>query len=86
MKLIKLLALGALTLAVTAHADEASIRKNLNDRVPQLGKIDEVIASPMPGLFEVRVNGTDIFYTDADGNYLLQGSLIDTKQRRNLTD
>ena len=86
MKLIKLLALGALTLAVTAHADEASIRKNLNDRVPQLGKIDEVIPSPMPGLFEVRVNGTDIFYTDADGNYLVQGSLIDTKQRRNLTD
>jgi thiol:disulfide interchange protein DsbC len=35
----------------------------------------------MPGLYEVRVNGTDILYTDAEGNYLIQGSLIDTKQR-----
>ncbi|MBU3739781.1 MAG: DsbC family protein, partial [Rhodoferax sp.] len=28
----------------------------------------------------------DIYYTDADGNFLLQGNLIDTRQRRNLTE
>jgi thiol:disulfide interchange protein DsbC len=32
------------------------------------------------GLYEVRV-GTDLFYTDAKGNYLIQGELIDTKPR-----
>lgn len=80
------LALGALTLALGAFAQEATIRKNLGERIPQLQKIDEVSKSAMPGLYEVRVNGTDILYTDAEGNFLIQGALIDTKQRRNLTE
>ena len=67
-------------------AQEAVIRKNLAERIPQLQKIDEVSKSPIAGLYEVRVNGTDIFYTDAQGDFLIQGSLIDTKLRRNLTD
>jgi thiol:disulfide interchange protein DsbC len=67
-------------------AQEASIRKNLSERIPQLQKIDEISKTPMPGLFEVRVNGTEIYYTDAEGNYLIQGNLIDTRQRRNLTE
>jgi thiol:disulfide interchange protein DsbC len=75
-----------LLLSFGACAQEAAIRKNLAERVPQLKNIDEVSKSPMPGLFEVRVNGMDIFYTDAEGNYLIQGSLIDTRQRRNLTE
>jgi thiol:disulfide interchange protein DsbC len=74
------------TLGVTAQAQEAQIRKNISERIPQLQKIDEVSRSPMPGLFEIRVNGTDIFYTDAEGNFLIQGNLIDTRQRRNLTE
>ncbi|NEM46645.1 MAG: DsbC family protein, partial [Xanthomonas perforans] len=45
----------------------------------------EVRSTPMPGLYEVRI-GTDVFYTDAKGNYLIQGELIDTKARRNLTE
>ena len=75
-----------LVLATAAGAQEATLRKNLAERLPQLQKIEEVSKTPIPGLFEVRVNGTDIFYTDAEGNYLIQGSLIDTKQRRNLTE
>jgi thiol:disulfide interchange protein DsbC len=75
-----------LGLVQVAWAQEATIRKNLSERIPQLQKIDEVTRSPMPGLFEVRINGSDIYYTDAEGNYLIQGSLIDTRQRRNLTE
>ena len=75
-----------LLLAVGVSAQEATIRKNLGERIPQLAKIDEVSKSPISGLFEIRVNGTEIYYTDAQGNYLVQGSLIDTKQRRNLTE
>jgi len=70
----------------TAWAQEAAIRKNLTERIPQLQAIDEVSKTPIEGVFEIRVNGTDIFYTDAQGNYLIQGNLIDTKQRRNLTE
>jgi thiol:disulfide interchange protein DsbC len=72
--------------AQSVWAQEATIRKNLLERLPQLQRIDEVSRSPMPGLFEVRVNGIDIYYTDAEGNYLIQGNLIDTRQRRNLTE
>ena len=75
-----------LGLGWSAAAQEATIRKNLAERIPQLQAIDEVNKSPMAGLYEVRVNGTEIYYTDAEANFLVQGSLIDTKQRRNLTE
>ena len=87
MKLTKIVLLTATLLATLgATAQEATIRKNLGERIPQLQKIDEITKSPMPGLFEVRVNESEIFYTDAEGNFLLQGNLIDTKLRRNLTE
>ena len=87
MTLTKIALIACTLLAtLTASAQEATIRKNLGERIPQLQKIDEVSKSPMPGLFEIRVNGTEIFYTDAEGNFLVQGSLIDTRQRRNLTE
>ena len=70
----------------TAFAQEAAIRKNLAERLPAFAKIDEVSKTPMNGLYEIRVNDSDIFYTDAEGNFLLQGNLIDTKARRNLTE
>jgi len=87
MKLMKTVLIAA-TLAGTlgASAQEATIRKNLGERIPQLPKIDEVSKSPMPGLFEIRVNGTEIYYSDAEGNYLMHGNLIDTRTRRNLTE
>lgn len=81
-----LLAAMALCLALPALAQESVIRKNLAERIPQLQKIDEINKTPVAGLYEIRVNGTEIFYTDAEGNYLIQGSLIDTKLRRNLTE
>ena len=87
MKLSKKILLAiALIATFGAFAQEAVIRKNLLERIPQLQKIDEVNKSPIAGLFEIRVNGTEIYYTDAEGNYLVQGNLIDTKQRRNLTE
>ena len=81
-----LFTIGALALSAGALAQEATIRKNLAERIPQLQKIDEVSKSAMPGLYEIRVNGSEIYYTDGEGNFLLQGNLIDTRQRRNLTE
>ena len=81
-----LLATAALSVwALTATAQEADIRKALAERIPQMDKIDEVSPTPMKGLYEVRI-GTDLFYTDAKGNYVIQGELIDTKARRNITE
>lgn len=74
----------ALALAAPAFAQEAVIRKNLAERLPNFPKIDEITKSPIPGLFEVRI-GTEIFYTDEQGNHIIDGSLIDTRTRANLT-
>jgi len=68
-----------------AWAQEALIRKNLAERLPNLPKIDEVSKTPIPGLYEVRI-GTEIMYSDEQGNYLIQGNLIDTKSRTDLTE
>jgi thiol:disulfide interchange protein DsbC len=72
--------------ALGAGAQEAVIRKNLAERVPQLKAIDEVTKSVIPGLYEIRVNGTEIYYSDAQANYLVQGNIIDVRNRRNLTE
>lgn len=72
--------------ALGATAQEAAIRKNIAERVPQLKAIDEISKSVIPGLYEIRVNGTDIYYSDAQGNYLIQGNIIDVRNRRNLTE
>ena len=76
----------AALLAAPSFAQEATIRKNLQERLPAFSKIDEVSKTPMNGLFEIRVNDSDIFYTDAEGNFLIQGNLIDTRAKRNLTE
>ncbi len=87
MTFFKTLFVSTLTLlCLSASAQEAAIRKNLAERVPQLQKIDEISKTPLANLYEVRVNGTEIFYTDAEANFLIQGQIIDTRQRRNLTE
>ena len=78
------LSMAGLLFCSAALSQEAAIRKNLADRLPNLPKIDEVSKSPIPGLYEVRI-GTDILYTDAQGDHLIQGSIIDTRTRTDLT-
>ena len=88
MKLLQQIVLAGMLVCSlgTAVAQEAVIRKNLAERLPNLPKIDEVSKTPMNGLYELRLNDSEIFYTDAEGNFLIQGHLIDTKARRNLTE
>lgn len=84
LKAIALIGLSAVSLS--AFAQESTIRKNLAERLPSLPPIEEVRKTPMPGLFELRLNQNEIYYTDAEGNYLIQGSLIDTRARIDLTE
>ena len=86
MKFVRHLLIALLTLAISpVFAQEATIRKSLSERLPNIPKIDEVSKTPMSGLYEVRM-GSDIMYSDAEGNFLIQGALIDVKQKRNLTE
>lgn len=69
--------------SASTWANETLIRAAISERLPQMPKIDEITKTPM-GLYELRV-GTDIYYTDEKGDYLLEGQIIDTKTRINLT-
>jgi thiol:disulfide interchange protein DsbC len=80
---------GAVTLmclAAAAGAQEAAIRQALAQRLPQLKAIDEIKPAGVSGLYEVRVNGSEIYYTDAKGDFLIDGQIIETKTRRNITE
>jgi thiol:disulfide interchange protein DsbC len=67
-----------------ALADEAAIRKNLAERLPDMPRIDEVSKTAVPGLYEVRF-GNEMIYTDEQGDHVIEGSLIETRSRTNLT-
>jgi thiol:disulfide interchange protein DsbC len=69
---------------VSADPAVQTIRSQLMRRVTGLPKVDEITPSGMPGLYEVRI-GTDLFYSDAQGNFLIRGELIETRGLRNLT-
>jgi len=86
-KLLRLaLAAGMAALfAQAAVAQEAVIRKNIAERLPDFPKIDEVNKTPIPGVYELRV-GTELVYSDERGEHLIQGALIDTKTGVNLTE
>lgn len=84
------LLLGAFLLgtAMLARADEAAIRRSIE---PKLGgaKIDAIQPAPVPGLFEVRFRtreGLQIWYTDPNGVFLIEGNIYDAKSERNLTE
>ncbi len=60
-----------------------SVRKSFEERFPGV-EAKNVRPTPFPGLFEVQV-GMDLLYTNATADYVLQGALIDAKNRRDLT-
>ncbi|MBB5215423.1 DsbC family protein [Parapusillimonas granuli] len=77
---------GAAPAAAVSTRDAASpdaVRAAFGERFPGI-EVSSVERTPFPGLFEVRI-GMDFVYTDAQVEYILQGSLIDAKSRRDLT-
>lgn len=69
------------------HAElspEEVIRATITRTFPDI-EITNIKKSPVTGLYEVLL-GPDLLYATADGRYLLQGDLIDMKQKRNLSE
>lgn len=81
----KLIALLAVLLASSVHAGESEIRQSLQSKFPGIGKIEHVVKTPYSGLYEVVI-GDQLLYTDAKGEYLFDGHVIELKNRRDLTD
>jgi thiol:disulfide interchange protein DsbC len=73
-----------LCVSIASVAQEAVIKKAVEDRIGNGLKVDSVLRSPMPGLFEVRI-GTDVFYSDDKGQYLIMGQIQDLKTGKNYT-
>jgi thiol:disulfide interchange protein DsbC len=74
--------------ATSASANEAQIRKVLE---PKLGgaKIEGVQPAPIAGLWEVRFRterGMRLLYTDAAGNYVIDGNIHDLRTNKDLTE
>ena len=71
-----------------ALAGEPEIRQALKARFPNV-RIDGVQPAPLAGLFEIRIQtqeGPQIVYTDALANFFVDGSIIEAKSGRNLTE
>ena len=65
-------------------AQVTALKQKLVQRVPELANIDAIKASPLPGIYEVQV-GTNLLYTDAKGDYLIDGQILDARTQRNIT-
>lgn len=66
-------------------AQLAAIKQKLAQRVPDLPPVESARTAPMSGLIEIKA-GSNVFYTDAAGDYLIEGQLIETRTQRNLTE
>ncbi len=69
--------------APKVSAAPAEIRKILEERYPQV-KIVDVKPAPVVGLYEV-FTGDAIVYASPNGEYLVNGPLINTADKRNVT-
>lgn len=59
------------------------VKKAFEQRFPGI-EVNSVSDTPLAGVYEVQI-GMDLLYADAQVNYVLQGSLIDARQRIDLT-
>ena len=66
-----------------ANTQTDAVRKAFEERFPGIG-VDKVRVTPFAELFEIQI-GKDLLYTNATADYVLQGALIDAKNRRDLT-
>ena len=69
--------------AAEESAVEEKLKSSLSNHFP--GNL-EIRETPLKGIYEVVHDKSNVFYTDANGDFVLQGALIDIKQRKDLTD
>lgn len=65
--------------------EAAKIRSAIEANLKTFPKIEAVRKTEVDGIFEVQYGGAELIYASKDGMYLFQGSMIDTKQSKNMT-
>lgn len=84
----KILACGLAALSLSAsfaQATEAEIRSAVSATYGPQIKIEAVRKLDMLGLYEVQI-GNEVLYSDAKGTYFIQGDILDTKAKKNLSE
>jgi thiol:disulfide interchange protein DsbC len=84
IRILTILSCALALLSGVACADEASIRAEFLKKYPQ-ANVESITKTPYLGLYEMLVDG-EVLYTDAGFNYLIVGSIIETKTKTNVTD
>lgn len=54
-------------------------------RIAELPPVESARTTPIPGIIELKV-GNQVVYTDANGDYLIEGQMLEVKTQRNLTE
>ena len=81
---VVLLAGWVLPVATIAQTPQEKIRAALEPKLNNGAKIASITLSPVPTIYEVRVEG-DLLYVDETGTHLFQGNLINLPQGRDIT-
>ncbi len=69
--------------ATTKGSADARVRAAIQKMDPKI-QIDRLAAAPMPGFREVIISG-QVLYVSDDGRYLMQGSLYDMNDKKDLS-
>jgi thiol:disulfide interchange protein DsbC len=70
--------------ATVPKAVTDALRAAFAQQFPSMPAVDEVRGTPIAGLYELRV-GSDIFYSTARAEYVIQGDLIEGRTGASLT-
>lgn len=74
---------------IGALADEAAVRRMVQDKLRGGGQLESVQKAPWGDLYEVVVRGPDgvqIFYVDSGARVIIAGQALDARTGRNLTE
>lgn len=84
MKFLKTVLMTACLITTTVYAADKDLRATLEQRMPDM-RVGPIKPGPIPGLFEVVVDGINVIYTDKKGELAFVGNVIDLKTKESLT-
>ena len=82
---IALVSFLSISIGMVQAQSEQQIRSDLQKKVGSNTKIKSISPSPIPGIYEVLVEN-EVFYTDANSKYLIQGEIIEIATGKNITE
>lgn len=89
LQLLALIAVAVVAAPSAAVANEAAVRRMVQDKLRGGGQIESIQKVPFADLYEVVIRAPEgplIYYVDSRATVIITGSVIDAKSGRNLTE